>query len=524
MRNFIVIFFALLIVGCAQVKSPTGGDRDVIGPEVTLASPQPLQTNFNGKTVLLEFDELVTLNDPNNNIIITPPLDKKPTIELKRGRILTIDFEGELDENTTYTINLGEAIKDNNEGNTLEANILVFSTGAIIDSLSFNGIVKHAATDLPCTDCKVMLYSENKDSVVYGEKPYYFTKTNDQGIYIFNYLKAGEFKVVAIQDLNGNLFFDQLEEEIGFQNELVNTTDSQNVNLEVFKELPLDTALTYKVKNDQLIELTFNYPMEKVEILVNDAPITEEQTLLDWNTRKDTLQLWIKSKMEKNDSWNLSIQRNGESMENFSVFFKDDAHPLQLADPKNGGVKRFSPIDTISFFVNHPIAEMDASKIKYRQDSTFIQAPVVQKGLSEIQLLVATEQGRSYQVRVDSMGITDIFGQAIDSVGFNTSIQRDENYGQLRIKLPAADEKRIAYLLDNRNEKIVAGVVDENNEVFFEFLAPGARTLFVEYDSNNNGEWDTGNYLQGIFPEKTVRYAEPIQVRANWELEVDLSQ
>jgi len=35
------------------------------------------------------------------------------------------------------------------------------------------------------------------------------------------------------------------------------------------------------------------------------------------------------------------------------------------------------------------------------------------------------------------------------------------------------------------------------------------------------GEWDTGNYSEGIQPEGRIFYPEEIDVRSNWDLEID---
>ena len=50
----------------------------------------------------------------------------------------------------------------------------------------------------------------------------------------------------------------------------------------------------------------------------------------------------------------------------------------------------------------------------------------------------------------------------------------------------------------------------------FENVRPGEYNLRIIHDMNNNGKWDTGNYLKKIKPEKVVHYNDTIKVRANW--------
>jgi hypothetical protein len=42
-------------------------------------------------------------------------------------------------------------------------------------------------------------------------------------------------------------------------------------------------------------------------------------------------------------------------------------------------------------------------------------------------------------------------------------------------------------------------------------------------DTNKNGQYDTGDYYNKRQPETILQYAKEITVRANWDLELDLS-
>ena len=60
-------------------------------------------------------------------------------------------------------------------------------------------------------------------------------------------------------------------------------------------------------------------------------------------------------------------------------------------------------------------------------------------------------------------------------------------------------------------------------EQTFEFsnLPAGKYELLIVEDRNENGKWDTGNYLDFIQPEPRIRkILEPL--RENWDLNVNL--
>ena len=137
-RIITILAIALLLVGCANVVMPSGGPKDTKSPVVLEASPANNSTDFKGKTIHLTFDEFIVLNNPSNNVMISPPMSKKPTYRTS-GKTLIIKFEEQLQPNTTYSINFGDAIKDLHEGNIFKGYTFNFSTGGSIDSLSLKG-------------------------------------------------------------------------------------------------------------------------------------------------------------------------------------------------------------------------------------------------------------------------------------------------------------------------------------------------------------------------------------------------
>jgi len=60
--------------------------------------------------------------------------------------------------------------------------------------------------------------------------------------------------------------------------------------------------------------------------------------------------------------------------------------------------------------------------------------------------------------------------------------------------------------------------LSENKPIFFEYIPPGIYYVRLIYDENQNGKWDTGNFLLRLKPEKNIYYPSKIEVRANWSL------
>lgn len=181
MRNRIpgylmVIILLLTLVQCAKKGMPEGGPKDEEPPEFIRANPENYTTNFNKKEIRIFFDEYIKLKNPQQQVIISPPMSPRPSI-LPLGtarRDVQIEIFDTLEENTTYTINFGKSIIDNNEGNPLNYFKYVFSTGDYIDSLEVGGTVEDAYLKKPADFISVFLYevdSTFSDSVVYQQTP-----------------------------------------------------------------------------------------------------------------------------------------------------------------------------------------------------------------------------------------------------------------------------------------------------------------------------------------------------------------
>ena len=157
---FPVWLLALALVSCARQGAPTGGPKDTTPPSVdTLYSTRNYSTRFRPSKIELRFDEWVTLSDAANQIVVSPPLAKRPEVVL-RGKTVTLTFDPseQLRDSATYTINFGTAVKDLHEGNPVKDLRFVFSTGDLIDSLRVSGKVVDALTGDPVENISVMLY------------------------------------------------------------------------------------------------------------------------------------------------------------------------------------------------------------------------------------------------------------------------------------------------------------------------------------------------------------------------------
>lgn len=164
-----------LFSSCANIIPPSGGDRDSLPPVLIGATPKDSAVSVFPKLITLTFNEFVTLQDVNNNLIVSPTLKNIPIVDNKL-RNVTIKFKDSLEANTTYSLNFGNSIKDVNEGNILKDFRYVFSTGNSIDDFTYSGKVLLAEKGSIDSTLIVILHNSTSDTAIFKNRPRYYSK------------------------------------------------------------------------------------------------------------------------------------------------------------------------------------------------------------------------------------------------------------------------------------------------------------------------------------------------------------
>lgn len=304
---------AISNTGCGQVGMPTGGPKDSIPPRLVNASPTLNSTNVKGNKITLTFNEYIDLKEPQTNILISPLPKKQPLIDFKL-KTVTVKLKDSLLPNTTYSINFGNAIVDNNEGNPLGGFVYVFSTGNQIDSFMLPGKVILAETGKYDSTILVMLYRKTEDSAVHKNKPDYVARLSGDGSFTFVNLPAGSFNLYALKDGDGGKTYNSKKEIFAFADAPVSVSEKtepvmlyasalekENANAKTTKTI-LNKRLVYTLatggQNQDLLtpfELNFNNPLKKFEpakLILRDSnykPVPAATWTIDSSRTKITL-------------------------------------------------------------------------------------------------------------------------------------------------------------------------------------------------------------------------------------------
>lgn len=530
MRNcFRLLYFCLLFIvsSCAIQVAPTGGEKDETAPEVKKSSPENYSTNFSGRDISIFFDEFITLKELSAQFVVSPPLKYQPDIKVKK-KTLEIHLEDTLLENTTYTMNFGNAITDIREGNAVEDLQYVFSTGDVIDSLKISGKAENAFDKKADKGICIMLYRGKDDSLPLKILPDYFAKTTPDGSFEVKNVSPGDYRIFALKDNNSNYLFDNNDETIAFDTEPVEAGKSKR-NLSLFKETRKQQLL--KSGSDEPGRATIIYALpirnEKIIFFSDTSAMKIHST--SFSGKKDTLTFWYRN--IQSDSLNFILQHDLTS-DTILIRLKQLDPKAKLKSPPTLSTQFNSKSEPslelnkpLQLIFNHPVDSFDFSNITVTEDSLPVPNPKIffSDSLKKNLIIDFPKKDKThYTVFIPGSSFKDIFGWRNDTLKLNFLTRSVADYGTMAIVLNASAAKNnfILQLIDEKETIYRQSIIHSDTTINYDFLDPKSyRLKFIE-DLNNNNEWDTGNYLQHRQPERVFYYKENLTVRANWDVDV----
>jgi hypothetical protein len=574
---FIVGAFIYLAfyTSCANMGMPSGGAKDSIPPVIIKSIPEMNETNFSDTKIRIYFDEFIIHEGLNEKFTISPPL-KERTIFKTKGKSLIVDLKEELAENTTYSLDFKDAIIDNNEKNPYENLRIAFSTGSYIDSLRIVGFVKNAFTLEPVPQAYILLYKSPSDTLVYTTRPDFIGKTDENGLFVITNLPAETYQIFALTDNNRDLMFEPGAEPIAFLDSMLtpsaifspdrDTTLRESDTLVVlgktrffpdpiyllqFEEdffgLRLDD---YQRPDRKYIDISFTESVEdtfSIELLNYETE--NEWFIMESTSDMDSLRVWLKdSLIYKKDTlqFRLSYLQQDSMKVNYT---KNDTIKLYYSDGKKSSKNRrkaakkvkkkpvsmdlkhnasqtgFDIYKKITIEVPEPVATIDTSMfhLMIQKDTLFVPIDFAfgndSNNIRKFNISHKWEFEATYQLKIDSAAIFSIYDLPSKTLETKFTIQSEDYYGKIIFDIQNVTGPTILQLLkDNETEDVLRSErIYEDQIVEFPYLKSQKYMVKVIFDSNDNGEWDTGNLIKNIKPEEVLYYEKVIKVRKNWE-------
>lgn len=577
--SLFVVAAALLLAACASIGRPEGGPRDMTPPVMVSSTPAPGSVNVSNGRIDIIFDENITLDDPMNKIVVSPPQKKQAQIS-SNGRRVRITLRDTLRDSTTYTVDLADAVRDLNEGNILDGLAIDFSTGPSIDTLMISGIVFEGRTLEPAQGMIVGVYSTPVADTALTTLPMdRITKTNALGRFTIRNLKPGSYRVFAINDLNHDFHWDRsediafLDRDISPSTMAVEVTDTFTdaagndslVTRPATRFLPDDILLTwfnenykplYLVKHErpdarrltlEMSTLSDSLPQLTLLNTVRAGARLDREAVLQSSPGLDSLTYWLRdTTLIGSDTLKIAARYlHTDTLDN--ITFTTDTLTFALRQPKkkkkrdeetdsvhklefvNIGISSRQPQDLnipLLFETSAPTASIDSAGFRIEELVDSVWMPVAAKipsppdSLQPMRLLteMTWKPKTKYRVTIDSLAVTDIYGNHNRPFVQEVSTHAIEDYAALFFNIgDLGPDSAIVELLSS--DKPVRLEPVRNGVATFEYVTPGAYYARLFIDRNHNGRWDTGSVADTLQPEDVFYFSKKLNLKKNWDVE-----
>ncbi len=558
---------------CANQGMPTGGPKDTIPPLLVETNPVLRELNYMGKDVRITFNEYIISDAVAEELVISPPLEKRPVIRTK-SKTLIVGFNEELKPDVTYSLDFKNSVTDNNENNPYLGLRLLFSTGPRLDTLRVAGMVKNAGNLNNQEKMLVMLYRNSDDTAVIRTKPDYISRTDARGIFLFDNIKPGQYRLYALNDANSNLLYEPGVEEFAFHDSLITPSaryveepDTLAIGADslliaghtLFRPDPLYLRLFQEEVYDQFVDKSFRETRNKCVISFGET-VKDSFSIrllnreahnwysLEYNPDVDSLTVWLTDtlvarydtlKFELNYSSRDSLKKQIIARDTLQMVYTEREKPEARKKKKEGEVP-----ETVQFFLNlnlktsgfdlnkpivftspEPVKSFDPGKIRLLREEDLKGTPLkikVEKDTTAwrtYRINYPWEPNTRYVLEVDSTAFENIYGITSLKLKQNFTTQKEDHYGRIILDLTSVKNSLLIQLLDNsKDEKVIKTLTTRRDgQVSFDYLEPEKYKVRIIFDENNNGKWDTGNFSSKTQPERVAYLPEIVKIRSNWD-------
>ncbi len=570
-RIIIQLVLVVAIVSCAnRAAGPTGGPKDSIPPVVLRTVPLNNALNYKKKEIQVFFDENISLEKVNENVVISPPQKTQPIVKAN-ARVLTVSIQDDLQDSTTYSILFGNAIVDLNEKNPLPNYTFSFATGPEIDTLQVSGKLIKAENLDPMPGILVGLHKNLHDTAILRDQFTRVAKTDDEGRFTIQNIKAGKYKLYALLDLDRDFRY-QPGEEVAFYDsivipeiKMVQQTDTlwkdsvtidtikteskltylpNNLLLKLFKE---NRKRQYLVKSERPAEKYFNlFFNDKQDSLPKIEPLNfdvDTRFLIQKTERLDSLVYWMPDSMVyRQDTLKMAVTYlKSDSV--FQLVSTTDTLNLILRKPRITGKSKTNevkPVVPLTYKSNlagsfdiysdiwlefeEPLVSVLTEKIKLVHKVDTLLKPIDFSWLPmdsirrKFAIRYAWKPQESYELQIDSAAFVSIYERTTPAQTIPFKIKSLDEYSAMKIVLQEFDSLAVLQVLDAK-ETVIQTQRAKVKGNLFEYLKPGEYFVRLFIDTNRNGIWDPGDLGKRLQPEPVYYFNKKLTLRANWELE-----
>lgn len=569
---------AVIVAGCANRGiGPQGGPKDTTPPQPVRSEPENGATDFTGNRIEVHFNEYLQLDNIAQNLLMSPPQQNPPEVKV-RGKRLLVRLVDSLYENTTYTLDFGNAVCDYTEKNPLRGYSFAFATGPFIDTLEVRGKVYDAQTLNPASGVMVGIHSDMADSAFTTKTFLRIARADSAGQFRIGNIHEGSYRLYAVDDISRDYRLSP-GEALAFSDSLltptvrphIHTDSLGNDSLVGYEYGPADLALVLFREQQQRLYLqrTLREQQHRIQMFFSSSPDSlptyrvlrpseidsaasdsgwvdpMPYILPQYTAKRDTMTLWLTDSIAiRQDSIFIeATYRRTDSLYHLE-WYTDTLRAIWRAprltakareaqerqrrnrklELRSNARQGFELYDTLRVTCSTPLAhiETDSIHLYERIDSILTPVPFTfaeRDSLSaSFRVLAKLESGKRYELKIDSAALADIYGVVNFFTSYSLLMKTPEDYSTLRVHLKPFEPQARIQVLNNKDE-VLRELPADANGTFFQYLKPDSYYLKMYIDLNGDGKWTTGSWEEKRQPEPVYYFNQKIQTKSNWDFE-----
>ncbi len=521
---------------------PPGGPVDKIPPTIISIIPPSGTINLNTRKIIIKFSEYMDEKSFKNGIGVFPRLDNPIDIRF-RGKEVTLVLPNSLESDDTYIISLNRNIKDEHGIPIAKTIQTAYSSG---DKIS-RGIISGIA--FGTGEKSIHLWKINTVGLdsLFATQPDYITDVNDDGIFSFNYLAKGIYRLLGVSKSSAGLPLNTLRTEYALHwDNTLNLDENDtlsNINLRFWKE-------PEELKLESGEWSAFNWGKLLFNNDLPDSIIADLHLTLDDSIKIDSSLYYIDPMDQKNlillvnDSFNQnslkvnieSIKMNNERLlDSAEVVIQIPQEPdtsyLKILKPKQNFEVGISNLvkNKLDIVWSKPINISSDSLLTpnlFKNDTILIESEIKKINPFYFQLAPTElwDENEKYKLKIFRDGIVTNNGRWLKDSISTYKIYTTNRIGHgtvVGIISNSRDSNLAAELISTKNPSLSqTTLVNSESEFEFKTVPEGKYSLYFFNDSNNDTKYSFGNASMKIPSEWFYFYPDTFDVRANWETEL----
>ncbi len=538
-----IINIFLILSGCAMRQPPGGGPVDKTPPKVVRTFPlsDSLNIPLGLGHIDIVFSERMNQATLAKNLFISPPLNYETDWE--GWDAVTLLLSDSLQPERTYVISVATGMEDLHKNKMAESFQFAFSTGSQMDRNKIQGRVFSGDTQYPF---RIFAY-ELSDSLLFDptkQEPDYISMAGTDGFFELNFMKNGRFRILAVDDMNGNLLLDANSEFFGITSRDAYLTGNNSIVRGLnFRVTSMDTlaplAQMVRPMNNTYLQLRFSEPVIKPVVTICDSITGDTLPVLKTEPNaefKNILDIFT-ARQDSGKTFRLDIPAVSDSAGNtsdsaYTFFFKTSlavdttTFRLQAFLPKDSTKNRppavrvcldFSrPVDSLSLVRAFHLLSTDSSEV----DGNWISRSVTEACFAPLALL---EPDSSYLAILDMSQVRDLWGKALadSQASHYFSIVSSRELGSISGRVTGTDSLGTAVYVQchplNKKGNWRTVLADKTGTFRFVNLPEGKYKLRIFVDSDGDKKYSFGRLQPFRFAEPFRVLSDTIKVRKRWE-------